>query len=129
MAGCTRNNKVLEERTDDMDYKINITINNYKHEVILDKNETTREFLKILPKEYDMKDLNNNEKYVYIDDVLPKNEQDIGHIEKGDIMLYQNNCIVIFYKSFDTTYKYTKIGNINNLQDLQGSSIKVKFER
>lgn len=44
-------------------------------------------------------------------------------------MLYGNNCLVVFYKSFDTSYSYTKIGHIDNLSDLGSRNITIKFER
>ena len=44
-------------------------------------------------------------------------------------MLFGDNCLVIFYKSFNTSYSYTKIGHIESLPDLNKSSIKVKFTR
>ena len=44
-------------------------------------------------------------------------------------MLFGNNCLVIFYESFDTTYSYTKIGHIDNLDNLENGNIKVKFEK
>jgi hypothetical protein len=43
-------------------------------------------------------------------------------------MLYGNDCLVIFYKSFNTTYSYTKIGHIDDLPNLGNGSINVKFE-
>ena len=44
-------------------------------------------------------------------------------------MLYGNNCLVVFYKSFDTSYSYTKIGHIENLPDLEDKNIIIKFEK
>jgi hypothetical protein len=44
-------------------------------------------------------------------------------------MLYGNNCLVIFYKSFYTSYSYTRIGHINNLPDLGTESISIKIEK
>lgn len=44
-------------------------------------------------------------------------------------MLYSSDCLVIFYKSFDTNYSYTKIGHIDNLPNLGSNSIIAKFEK
>ena len=50
-------------------------------------------------------------------------------INKGDVYLYNNNCLVIFYKSFTTSYSYTYIGHINDLADLDNNSVLVKIEK
>ena len=76
-----------------------------------------------------MNELNGNEKYAYLDITLPINSSNPKKINRGDVMLYNDNCIVIFYKSFDTSYSYTKIGNIDNLPDLGNSSITVEFKK
>jgi hypothetical protein len=76
-----------------------------------------------------MQELNGNEKYVYLDNTFPSNPVKVNHINKGDIMLYGKDCLVIFYKSFDTSYSYTKIGHIDNLNDLGNNNIVVKIER
>ena len=44
-------------------------------------------------------------------------------------MLFSDNCLVIFYKSFDTSYSYTKIGHIDNLPNLGNGSITVIYEK
>ena len=74
-----------------------------------------------------MEELNGNEKYIYLDETYPTNSYNPKHINKGDVMLYGDNCLVIFYKSFDTSYSYTKIGHIDNLEELGNESINVKF--
>ena len=43
-------------------------------------------------------------------------------------MIYEDNCLVIFYKSFKTDYEYTKIGHIDNLDDLGTGSLRASFE-
>ena len=106
---------------------INISINGKLYNAILEDNETVKEFLKILPQEFKMNELNGNEKYIYINTTLPTNAINPKQINKGDIMLYGNNCLVIFYKSFETNYSYTKIGHIDNLDDLDSSNVVVKF--
>ena len=104
-----------------------ITINDKKYNATFYDNETVKQFVNHLPEEFKMQELNGNEKYVYMDYTLPTNSTNLKQIEAGDIMLYGNDCLVIFYQSFDTNYRYTKIGHIDNLNDLGTSDITVKF--
>ena len=108
---------------------INVSINNKKYNVIIENNESAKSFINLLPQEFNMQELNGNEKYVYMDSSLPTNPIKPKHIKSGDIMLYGSDCLVIFYKSFDTNYSYTKIGHIDNLPDLGNDSIIAKFEK
>lgn len=105
-----------------------VIINEKEYIINLEDNETVDDFIKILPKEFDMEELNGNEKYIYLDSKLPTNEIKPKKIEAGDIMLYGDNCLVIFYKTFDTPYSYTKIGHIDNLPDLGTDNISIKIK-
>ena len=107
--------------------KVIININNKDYELNLENNKTVNEFVNILPIEFTMNELNGNEKYVYLNNTFTTNEYSPKHINRGDVMLYGNNCLVLFYKSFDTTYSYTKIGHIDNLDELDNSNIKIKI--
>ena len=104
-------------------------INNKEYVINLESNETVNSLIKLLPIEITMNELNGNEKYIYLDNTLPTNSYNPNRINAGDVMLYGNNCLVIFYKSFDTSYSYTKIGHIDNLEDLGTGNIKVKLEK
>ena len=104
-------------------------INNKEYVINLESNETVNSLIKLLPMEITMNELNGNEKYIYLDNTLPTNSYNPNRINAGDVMLYGNNCLVIFYKSFDTSYSYTKIGHIDNLPDLGNGSITVKLEK
>ena len=108
---------------------VKVVINNKEYTINLENNETVKSFVNILPKEFKMNELNGNEKYVYLDTSLPTDSSNPKKINAGDVMLYGDNCLVIFYKSFDTSYSYTKIGHIDNLPDLGFESINVKFEK
>ena len=104
-------------------------INNKEYVIKLESNETVNSLIKLLPMEITMSELNGNEKYIYLDNTLPTNSYNPNRINAGDVMLYGNNCLVIFYKSFDTSYSYTKIGHIDNLEDLGTGNIIVKLEK
>ena len=34
-------------------------------------------------------------------------------IQTGDLMLYGSDCLMLFYDSFQTSYRYTRLGKIN----------------
>lgn len=122
-----------EVEGENLSMKINLTINGNNFTATLEDNETTRELLNRLPLELNMSELNGNEKYYYFDDSLPTNSYRPGSINTGDIILYGNDCLVIFYESFNTTYSYTRIGridNANNLDKVVGSgSVNVRISK
>ena len=99
---------------------LKITINGQKFTAELYDNEAAT-----------MKELNSNEKYCYLDTALPTNAQKPGKINTGDIMLFGNDCLVVFYKNFNTSYSYTRIGRIENTEHLAKaagkSSAKIEF--
>ena len=119
----------IKESEEIVESTIKIIINNKNYEATLEQNKTTEQFVNMLPQEFNMNELNGNEKYVYLDTALPTNSYNPKHIEAGDIMLYGDNCLVVFYKSFDTSYSYTKIGHIENIEDLGSKNITIKFEK
>lgn len=104
---------------DDLSMKINLMINGEEFTATLDDNGTTRELLNKLPLEVSMSELNGNEKYYYFDESLPTNSYRPGSISTGDIMLYGSDCLVIFYEDFDTPYSYTRLGKIDNVDNLK----------
>lgn len=95
-------------------------------------NDNATAFKARFPMTINMTDLNSNEKKFDLTVNLPTNIEEIGTIHEGDILLWGNNTIVLFYKSFSTPYRYTKIGKIddaNGLAAVVGSGdIKVSFE-
>ncbi len=112
---------------------MNIKVNNKNFTVVLEDNKTVKSLTQKLPITLEMSDLNNNEKYCYLDFVLPTDSKSVRYIKKGDVMLFGNNCLVIFYKSFTTSYGYTKIGYIKNSNDIEQvlgkSTIEAIFEK
>lgn len=98
----------------------------------IDNSATGEAFKNLLPMTITMAELNGNEKYYYLNDNLPKNASSPGTIHAGDIMLYGSSCVVLFYKTFNTSYSYTRIGWIDDpsgLADAVGTgSATVTFE-
>ena len=123
ITSCKNNNEKIKRKQESM----KIIINDKEYPINLENNDTTNSMIEMLPLEITMDELNGNEKYVYLDKSLPTNSTNPKHINKGDIMLFGNDCLVIFYKSFDTTYSYTKIGHIDNLPNLGTGSIEIKL--
>lgn len=120
-------NQSIDNKEIAMD-KVYININNKKLEIDLENNSTVSALVKMLPLNLPMSDLNSNEKYVYLDESLPTNTYSPKHIEAGDVMLFGDNCLVIFYESFDTSYSYSKIGHINNLPSLDDGNISISID-
>ena len=134
LTRCINNNNQTKEnnKNEKSDLKmteIKAKIHDKTYKLNLENNQTVEEFIKTLPQEYMMNELNGNEKYVYINESLTTNIYQPKKIEKGDVMLYGDNCLVIFYESFETNYRYTKIGHIDNLPDLGKENIKISFEK
>lgn len=88
-------------------------------EIILEDNEIATAFSKLMPISMQMTELNGNEMFYILSNSLPANPQQVRNIQKGDVMLYGSNTVVLFYKSFSTSYSYTKIGRVSNLDDIE----------
>lgn len=98
---------------------ITIRVNDYEYKVKVADNEAAQEFASSTPFELPMIELNGNEKYYQGSDKLKMDEYNPGRIEAGDLMLYGDDCIVLFYKSFDTKYSYTRLGWVEDADDLE----------
>lgn len=109
-----------------------IIVGDKQFTVTSESNDTVTALTEMLPLTLDMSELNGNEKYYYLDTSLPSAPEKVGHIDEGDIMLYGDSCLVVFYQSFDTSYTYTKIGHIDDtsgLADTLGTGgVTVTFE-
>lgn len=112
--------------------QIKITADGKTFSAKLYKNETTEALMKKLPMTINMSELNGNEKYYYFSDSLPADAKKPSKIEAGDIMLYGDDCLVLFYKSFSTSYSYTSLGYVEDVDGfakaLGSGSVKVTFE-
>ena len=125
-------NGVWTTTSNKKDIKMNIKVNNTIFTATLEDNDTTKTLIQQLPLTVDMSDLNGNEKYNYLDNNLRADgASSPGTINEGDLMLYSNNCLVLFYKTFNTSYSYVKLGHIDNTagftKAIGSDSVKVTF--
>lgn len=113
--------------------RIFIEIDNQTFDAALENNPTADEFIKRLPLDITLNELNGNEKYCRFNQPLPVNDQNPKTIRAGDLMIYSGNCFVLFYESFSTVYPYTRLGRIENvdgLKDAVGSgNVRVHIDR
>ena len=98
--------------------KLTITIRASTFRATLEQNEAARAFARLLPMTLEMTELNGNEKYHYLDGTLPAQSERVQNIAAGDLMLYGSNCVVLFYESFPTPYRYTRLGKLDDVSGL-----------
>ena len=90
----------------------------HRFAVTPEDNPTARAFAQMLPLTLDMSDLNDNEKHVRLPRSLPTNAVRPGTIRTGDVMLYGSDTLVVFYKTFPSSYSYTRIGSVTQVDGL-----------
>lgn len=113
------------------DKTIFVTVNGKSFKAELYDNQAAQGFYDALPLTLDMQELNGNEKYYNLDTSLPTKSSPAGHISKGDLRLFGDNCIVLFYDSFFSGYSYTNIGHISDSEGIDealgSGSVTVTF--
>ena len=112
---------------------INVIVGSKTFTATLADSETGEAFAALLPLTITMNELNGNEKYHYLSTSLPTAAYQPGTVHAGDLMLYGNNCVVLFYETFNTSYSYTRLGAINNPSGLAEAlgvgNMSVRFEK
>ena len=102
-----------------MGSKITIGIGDKAFAATLSDSPTAAAFTKLLPLSITMTELNGNEKFARLSTNVPVQASTPASIRTGDLMLYGSNTLVLFYKSFRTTYRYTVIGRIDEPAELE----------
>ena len=85
-----------------------------------------------LPFTVRMTKLNNNEIYYQFSDKFTTDTKTVGTINAGDIYLYRDDYLVLFYQTFTTSYSYSEIGHLTDTNGLaeaigDGSNIDVEW--
>ena len=109
-----------------------LKIGNSTFTATLFDNATVTAFKSRLPMTVTMIELNGNEKHFDLSQSLPTNASNPGTVQNGDLMLYGANTLVLFYKTFSTSYSYTRLGRIDDVNGLVASlgsgNVSVTFE-
>ena len=116
LPACSQNNAPMEYSD-----QITVIVNGSSFDAVLADSETGRAFAELLPLTITMTELNGNEKYHYLDGSLPTDSYKPGTIEAGDLLLYGNNCVVLFYETFSSSYSYTRIGKLTSADGLKAA--------
>ena len=129
--------ETIEEGSENMnnqseDIKIDLIVNDKTFTATLNRNQTVNEFISMFPMTLHMSDLHANEKYNYLDSNLTTNSNTPGRINAGDIKLFGNDCLVVFYDSFSTSYSYTDLGKVDDVEgfvsELGRGDVTITFE-
>jgi len=108
-----------------------MTVGGQRFAIALDGTDAARAFVALVPMSIDMADLNANEKHGDLSRALPTNVIRPGTIHAGDLMLYGSKTLVVFYKTFESSYPYTRIGHIDRPAELAkalgGTNARLEF--
>lgn len=117
---------------DSVSNKITIKIGDSVFTATLSDRAPAMAFKAMMPMSVRMDEHGGNEKYYNLSESLPTEGYRPETIHVGDLMLWGNDCIVLFYKRCSTSYRYTRLGSVDNpsgLTEIVGDgSITVTFE-
>lgn len=97
---------------------IQLLINGSRFDIEPESSDAADALIEMLPMTLPMTELNGNEKFYNLGARLPAAPVPAGNISSGDLMLWGEECLVLFYKSFQTAYSYTRIGSMKNADGL-----------
>lgn len=112
------NNNTESPKSEKEQVNMWMMIDGNRFEVMSENNATAHAFAAQLPLTLNMEDLHSNEKYAQLPNALPTNASRVNTIHNGDIMLYGSSTLVVFYKSFPSSYSYTRIGRVSQPDQL-----------
>ncbi|MCR5536066.1 MAG: hypothetical protein K6F05_01485 [Succinivibrio sp.] len=98
--------------------RVKLKINATVCSAILVDNSVTRQLSSMLPLKLTLHELNGNEKYGELEQSLPQESFTPKIIHKGDLLLWGSRTLVLFYKTFESSYSYSKIGRLEDPQCL-----------
>lgn len=108
-----------------------MTVGERRFAVTLANSDAARALAARIPLTLEMIELNGNEKHADLPHSLPTSASKPGILQNGDLMLYGNNTVVIFYRRFRSSYAYTRLGRVDEPGELAEAlgrgSVRVVF--
>ena len=96
-----------------------LLIGDKKFPFTLEDNETANELKEKLSIRLKMSGSVSHEKYYTFSDTFKTNSYTPGTIQTGDILLYKDDCLVLFYETFSSSYSYTRLGKVTSTDGLK----------
>jgi len=110
-----------------------MTIGERRFAITLADTEAARAFVAMLPLTLDMEELNGNEKKKELPSPLPTDAVRPGTIRNGDLLLWGSRTVVVLYRTFESSYAYTRLGRVDDPsglpQSLGRNDVRVVFSR
>ena len=101
--------------------------------ITLADTDAARAFAAMLPLTLDMAELNGNEKKKELPSPLPSDASRPGTIRNGDLLLWGSRTVVVFYRTFESSYAYTRLGRVDDPsglpQSLGRNDVRVVFSK
>jgi hypothetical protein len=133
LSACSPKDNPCNADEKNSDMKIQIKVGTNTFTATLADNATAKAFVEMLPLSMNMTDHLRNEKYYDLPNSLPTDTFRPGTIRTGDILLWGARTLVLFYKTFSSSYSYTRIGCVDDTTGLANAlgsgNVVVVFER
>lgn len=88
-------------------------------QISLEDNQASREFLDLLPMTIEMAHVNGNEVYYDLGKPFTTSHRPAGQIQVGDLKIWEEAGLVLFYKDFSSSYSYTDLGQVMDAEGLE----------
>ncbi len=101
--------------------KMLVKIGEYRTTATLEGHGAAAGLAAMLPLAGRMRDVNGNEKYARLPESLPVSAVSPGTVHAGDLMLWGDDGLVLFYETFQTPYRYTRVGRMDDVSGLKAA--------